>query len=197
MQSLNHKFAGLLTGLALGLFCVAALAQSPTYHLGRTATQEEIKSWDVAVGPDGKGLPPGSGTAKNGAPIYARKCARCHGKTGTETMLEVPPRRFVGGEGTLKSLNPVKTIGSFWPFAVSIWDQINRAMPPGEEGSLSVNEVYAVTALLLYWNGIITDNDVVDAKSLPKIQMPNRNGFVPMWPPQYKIGEKRLYGQYP
>ena len=197
MRFLKRRFPALVAAISINVACVAMLAQTPIYNLGRAATQEEIEAWDVAVGPDGKGLPPGSGTAKQGAPIYARKCAACHGKTGTETMLDVPPRRFVGGQGTLKSLSPVKTIGSYWPFAVSIWDQINRAMPPTEEGSLGADEVYALTALLLYWNSIIKENDVIDAKSLPKVQMPNRNGFVPPWPPQYKIGEKRLYGQYP
>lgn len=197
MRFLNRKFPSLIAALTIGVACVPALAQTPSYNLGRTPTPEEIKAWDTAVGPDGKGLPPGSGTAKQGAPIYARKCAACHGKTGTETVVEVPPRRFVGGQGTLKSLHPVKTIGSYWPFAVSIWDQINRAMPPGEEGSLKPDEVYALTALLLYWNGIIQESTVLDAKSLPKVRMPNRNGFVPAWPPQYQSGEKRLYGQYP
>ena len=197
MRFLNRKFPVLIAAATTSVACVAVLAQTPTYNLGRTPTQEEIKAWDVAVGPDGKGLPAGSGTAKQGAPIYARKCAACHGKNGTEPVPQVPPRPFVGGQGTLKSLNPLKTIGSYWPFAVPIWDQINRAMPPGEEGSLRADEVYALTALLLYWNGIIKENDVLDAKTLPKIQMPNRNGFVPPWPPQYKIGEKRLYGQYP
>jgi hypothetical protein len=196
MRFLKCNFPVLIIAATVSVGCVAVLAQS-TYNVGRTPTSEEIKAWDVAVGVDGKGLPPGSGTAKQGAPIYARKCAPCHGATGTEAIGSVPPRRFVGGQGTLKNLNPVKTIGSFWPFAVPIWDQIYRAMPPGQEGSLKPDEAYALTALLLYWNGIIKENDAMDAKSLPKVQMPNRNGFVPDWPPQYKIGAKRLYGQYP
>lgn len=85
----------------------------------------------------------------------------------------------MGGQGTLTSIHPVKSIGSFWPFATTVWDFINRAMPAGQEGTLTADEVYALTAFLLYRNGIIQESDVIDAKSLPKVQMPNRNGFVP------------------
>ena len=178
--------------------CVAALAQSPAYNLGRTPTPEEIRAWDISVGPAGKELPPGSGTAKEGAGIYAKKCAACHGPT-LEGGNGVP--RLMGGQGTLTTLQIRRSIGSYWPFATTIWDYINRAMPWNkaweEKSPLSADEVYALTAFLLYRNGIIQESDVMDAKTLPKVQMPNRNGFVPPWPPQYKSGEKRLYGQYP
>lgn len=156
--------------------CVAALAQTPTYNRGRTPTAEEIQAWDITIGPEGKELPPGSGTAKDGAKIYAEKCARCHGPTGTEGPVTPP---LVGGKGTLTSIHPLKTVGSFWPFATTVWDYINRAMPYDKEGSLQPREVYALTAFLLYRNGIIKEDEVMDAKSLPKVQMPNRNGFIP------------------
>ncbi len=176
--------------------CVATLAQTPTYNRGRTPGEEEIRAWDISIGPEGKELPPGSGTAQEGATIYAQQCAYCHGPTGAEGpsltgvanlwpysfMSKRPPRPLLGGKGTLNTPNPVKTIGSFWPFATTIWDYVNRAMPPGREGSLSADEVYALTAVLLYWNGIIQESAVIDANTLPKIQMPNRNGFVPPRP---------------
>jgi len=174
----------LVTALAA---CVAALAQTPTYNLGRTPSAEEIQAWDLLVGWEGKELPPGSGTAQEGAKLYAQKCAACHGPTGAEGSPPPPGQmrpspRLVGGRGTLNTPKPVKTVGSFWPFAPVVWDYINRAMPRGQEGSLRPNEVYALTAFLLYRNGIIQESEVLDAQSLPKIQMPNRNGFVPARP---------------
>ena len=172
--------------------CTASLAQGPTYRLGRTPTAEEVRSWDIASGPSGRELPPGSGTAKDGAMLYAQKCAVCHGPTGAEG----PAKPLVGGEGTLKSPRPVKTVGSYWPFATTIWDYINRAMPPRQEGTLSADEVYALTAFLLFQSSIIQESDVMDAGSLPKVQMPNRNGFTPLPLPVYQPGEKRPHGLY-
>ena len=164
-----------------------ALAQTPSYgNVGRAASQEEIRAWDISVGPEGKELPPGSGTAQEGAKIYAQRCAACHGPTGAEGEAPAKGRRtaspLVGGKGTLATAQPVRTIGSFWPFATTIWDYINRAMPLLEEGSLSADQVYALTAFLLYRNGIVQETDVMDAKSLPKVQMPNRYGFSPPRP---------------
>lgn len=145
---------------------VAASAQMPTYHWGRTPTAEEIRAWDISISPQGDELPPGSGTAKEGAAIYARQCAACHGPTGTEGGLRNTgkPPRLVGGKGTIAD----------WHYATSIWDFTNRAMPIGNYGSLTANEVYALTAWMLYKNGLIQETDVMDAKSLPKVQMPNR-----------------------
>jgi len=155
--------------------CTAALAQSPAYGIGKPASEKEIKAWDSGIAPDGKGLPPGSGTSKQGAKVYAERCAKCHGATGKEGPFD----RMVGGKGTLNTDRPVKTIGSYWPYATTIWDYINRAMPDDQPGSLSADQVYALTAFLLHQNEIIQENDVIDRNSLPKIQMPNRNGFVP------------------
>ena len=179
--------------LAVNVACVAALAQAPTYNVGRTPSKEEIQAWDIAVSPAGKELPPGSGTVQEGAKVYAQKCARCHGPTGTEPG---PVRPLVGGKGTLATLNPLRTIGSYWPFATTLWDYINRAMPRTEEGSLQPGEVYALTAFLLFQNGIIQESDVMDAQSLPKVPMPNRSGFVPP-EPGWKPREKRPFGFYP
>ncbi|MBI2815578.1 MAG: cytochrome c [Acidobacteria bacterium] len=174
--------------------CSAAFAQGPTYQRGRTPTQEEIRAWDISISPSGMELPPGKGTAKEGANIYAQKCAECHGPTGAEG--DFRHGRLVGGKGTLNTTRPIITLGSFWPFATTIWDYINRSMPMYRAGSLSADEVYALTAVLLYRNGIIQENDVIDAKSLPKIQMPNRNGFFPT-KPVWKPGTKREFGLYP
>jgi mono/diheme cytochrome c family protein len=164
----------------------AVRAQGPTYKLGRTPTPEEIKAWDIAIGPEGKELPPGRGTVQEGEKIYAQRCAKCHGPTGTEAKFLHGP--LVGGSGSLTTLQPLKTVGSYYPYATTIWDYVNRAMPFDQPSSLSPNGVYSVVAFLFYRNGIIKENDTLDATSLPKIQMPNRNGFFPArpeWKPGY------------
>jgi len=163
--------------LVLAMVAAAAWAQAPSYkNVGRSPTAEEIQAWDISIGPDGKELPPGSGTAKDGSAIYARKCAGCHGPTLEGGQLAP---HLLGGQGTLNTPQPVRTIGSYWPFATTVWDYVHRAMPPGQGGSLSANEVYALTAFLLFRNNIIGETDVIDAKSLPKVKMPNRDGFIP------------------
>ena len=166
---------------------VAALAQAPSFsNVGRTPNAEEIRAWDIAIGPSGKELPPGSGTAKDGAKIYAQKCAACHGPTGAEGQAPEEGRRtappLVGAKDLLSSDRPQRTVGNYWAFATTLWDFINRTMPWGQEGSLKPDEVYATTAFVLFRNGIIQENDVMDAKSLPKVPMPNRNGYVPPRP---------------
>ena len=155
--------------------CVGSWAQTPTYNRGRTPTEEEIRAWNIDIDVEGKGLPPGSGTAQDGAKLFAQKCAVCHGPTAEGGLA----KRLLGGKGSLTSNKPIKTIGSFWPYATTLWDFINRAMPASQPGSLRPDEVYALTAFLLFRNEVIQEGDVMDAKTLPKIQMPNRNGFVP------------------
>lgn len=145
------------------------------YGLGRLATSEEIKAWDIDISPQGEGLPPGQGTVRDGAEIYATKCSSCHGTRGTEG----PMQKLVGGRGTLLSNHPIKTVGSYWPYATTLFDYIYRAMPPAAPQSLSSKEVYAVVAWILYRNEIISESDVMNAKTLPAVNMPNRNGFVP------------------
>jgi hypothetical protein len=166
--------------------CGTALAQGPTYKLGRTPTPEEIKALDISIGPEGKELPPGRGTVPEGEKIYAKNCAKCHGRTGTEVKFLHGP--LVGGFGTLTTLQPLKTIGSYYPYSTTIWDYINRSMPFDKPSSLSAGDVYSVVAFLFYRNGIIKESEVLDATSLPKIEMPNRNGFFPArpeWKPGY------------
>ena len=165
---------------AVGVFMLVtpalpSRAQLPTYGVGRTPTAEEIKDWDVTVPPDGKGLPPGSGMAALGKPIYTTRCASCHGDKGEDPKYGV----LVGGRGTLATDKPVKTVGSFWPYATTLWSYINRAQPFDEPGSFTADQVYAVTACLLYLNGIIGEHEVIDARTLPAVKMPNRDGFVP------------------
>jgi cytochrome c len=148
---------------------------STVYGFGQPATEIEIKNWNIDVSPTGEGLPPGSGSAKQGAQIFAAKCASCHGSTGTEG----PMNRLVGGHGTLQTDQPIKTVGSYWPYATTLYDYIYRAMPYTAPQSLTPDEVYSVVAWILYRNDILTEDTILDAHSLPAIQMPNRNGFVP------------------
>ena len=142
-------------------------------NLGVPATAEQIAGWDLSIGPDGENLPPGSGTAARGAEIFAAKCAACHGADGTGG----PNDALAGGHGTLASAEPVRTIGSYWPYATTIFDYVRRAMPYTAPQSLTNDEVYALTAHLLHLNGIIDEDLVVDAAALPAIEMPNAGGF--------------------
>jgi mono/diheme cytochrome c family protein len=152
------------------------LARAEGPGLGRPVTAEEMAAWDVSVGPDGAGLPPGSGTPQQGDAVFAAKCAGCHGEKGAGK----PNDQLVGGTGSLAGeAAPVKTVGSFWPYATTVFDYVRRAMPLGASKSLSNAEVYAVTAYLLRLNGIIGDASVIDATTLPKVRMPNRDGFIP------------------
>jgi cytochrome c len=144
------------------------------YGVGRVAADEEIRAWNIDVAPSGAGLPPGKGTVKQGAQVFAAKCAACHGPTGTEG----PKDRLVGGQNTLATAKPIRTIGSYWPYATTLYDYINRAMPFNAPQSLSPDEVYSVIAWLLFQNQIIAEEATIDAERLPKIKMPNRDGFI-------------------
>lgn len=161
-----------LTGLFVaGLLAAPALA----FDFGRPATPDEIKLWDIDVGPDGKGLPDGGGTVAQGKRIFSDNCAACHGENGQGGIKD----RLAGGQGTLASSMPVKTVGSFWPYATTLYDYIHRAMPYPTPGSLSVDDTYAVTAYILSLNGIVAPDGKIDRASLPKVRMPNRDGFIP------------------
>jgi mono/diheme cytochrome c family protein len=160
----------------------ASHAQLPTYRLGRTPSADEIKAWDITIPPDGRGLPPGSGTAAHGESVYATRCASCHGERGQKPKYDPAATKrtlLVGGGGSLDTDKPIKTIGSYWPYATTLWSYINRSQPFDEPGSLTPEQVYAVTAYLLYLNGIIGESDVLDARTLLAVKMPNRDGFVP------------------
>jgi S-disulfanyl-L-cysteine oxidoreductase SoxD len=150
-------------------------AQLSTYGVGRPPTAEEVKAWDLTIPPEGQGLPPGSGTAALGKAIYEERCASCHGEKGEDPKYG----RLVGGHGTLATPQPVRSIGSFWQYATTLWSYIRRSQPFDEPGSLTPDQVYAVTAYLLHLNGIIGEQDVMDAQALPLVKMPNRDGFVP------------------
>jgi cytochrome c len=145
------------------------------YGLGRTAQDREVQNWNIDVSPSGEGLPSGRGTVQQGAAIFAAKCAMCHGATGTEG----PQDRLVGGRNTLATEKPVKTVGSYWPYATTLYDYIQRAMPFNAPQSLSSDEIYSVIAWLLYQNGIVEEGTIIDARTLPAVTMPNRDGFVP------------------
>lgn len=160
-----------LLPIALSIVC-AAYGQK--YHIGRAATEDDIKSTDQFMAPDGTGLPAGKGTAADGRDVYSRRCARCHGAQGQGD--EEGP--LAGGKGTLNTAKPLKTVGSFWPYATTIYDYVHRAMPFDNPGLLDANQTYAVTALILHMNGIIGEKDEMNAQTLPKVKMPNRDGFV-------------------
>ena len=147
-------------------------------NLGREATPAQIAGWDISVGPDGVGLPPGRGTPATGAPVYEQKCQVCHGAKGAGQ----PNDRLVGGHGTLASNAPVRTIGSYWPYATTVFDYVRRSMPYIQPQSLSDDEVYAVIAYLLNLNGIIGENDEMNAQTLPKVKMPNQSNFIVVYP---------------
>ena len=148
-------------------------AQLPTYGVGRAPSAAEIEAWDLTIPFDGVGLPPGNGTAARGRSIYAEKCASCHGEKGEDPKYN----RLVGGQGTLATAQPIRTIGSFWQYAPTLWSYIRRAQPVDEPGSLTAEQVYSVTAYLLHLNGIIGEDDVMDARTLSQVKMPNRDGF--------------------
>ena len=150
------------------------VAQNP--RLGQPISAADIAPWDISIGPDGAGLPPGSGTARQGESVYVANCQACHGPKGAGK----PNDALVGGIGTLASGKPpVRTVGSYWPYATTLFDYVRRAMPFQNSKSLSADEVYAVSAYILSLNGIIGPDDVLDAQSLPKVRMPNRDGFIP------------------
>jgi S-disulfanyl-L-cysteine oxidoreductase SoxD len=157
---------GMIASVALA---ATGLGYRGPFGLGRMPSAADIKARDIAVGPDGAGLPPARGTVSAGEQVYQAKCVACHGPTGTEGPMD----KLVGGK------LPVKTIGSFWPYATTVFDYIRRAQPFNQPGSLTDEEVYALTAWLLFKNKIIAADRVIDAETLPKVQMPNRDGFVP------------------
>ena len=172
-----HRFLG-VGSWALGVsvtivlgVCATALAQGPTYRFGTAPSQDEIKARDTAISPAGRELPPGRGGVKEGATVYAQKCLACHGPDGTGTKLH-------RGLIPLGNSKPVKIPGSLVPYATTVWDFINRAMPSTKPGSLTPDEVYAVTAYVLFLNDVIEESTVLDAKTLPEVKMPNRDNFL-------------------
>jgi cytochrome c len=167
------------------VFSARALAQEGP-NLGLEATPEMIAGWNISIPPDGSGLPAGSGTADTGASVYAVTCLACHGPEGQGGAYG----DLVGGLGTIDQPRPVKTVGSYWPYATTVFDYIRRSMPYQQPHTLTDDEVYAVTAYLLSLNGIIGENDVMNAQSLPRVEMPNRDGFIPSYPERPSFTEE-------
>jgi S-disulfanyl-L-cysteine oxidoreductase SoxD len=155
------------------LATLASAADSGSLGIGHVATPAEIAGWDIDVRADGHGLPPGHGSVREGEKIFAETCAACHGAKGEGK----PADRLVGGFGTLATSKPVRTVGSYWPYATTLFDYIRRAMPFNAPQSLTADQIYAVSAYILYLNNIVTEDTVLDAASLPRVRMPNRQGF--------------------
>jgi S-disulfanyl-L-cysteine oxidoreductase SoxD len=170
------RFAFLFLGLVFFLLPSVCGAQGP--NLGRPVTPEEIRKIDITVIPDGRGLPAGSGSVSAGAAVYAKSCQSCHGAQGAGK----PQDQLTGGVGSLASGKPIKTPASYWPAATTLFDYIRRAMPITAPQSLTNDEVYAVTAYILSIDSIVPPDAVLDAKSLPGVKMPNRDGFISWWP---------------
>jgi cytochrome c len=165
---------------ALVAVSAAVAAQVAPPRLGRTPTAAEIEKADLSIEPDGTGLPPGSGSVTQGEQVYVLKCLSCHGPNGTGTP---NGDRLSGGVGSLATPNPLKTVNSYWPYATTVFDYIRRAMPITQPLSLSNDEVYAVTAYILSLDNVVRGNATLDAKTLPRVQMPNKNGFI-NWEPK-------------
>jgi S-disulfanyl-L-cysteine oxidoreductase SoxD len=172
MRRREMKIA-LLAG-AVAAFAVCARAEEH-FGIGRPVTPQEIKGWDIDIGRDGSNLPPGSGSVERGRAVFAEQCAACHGDNGQGGVGD----RLVGGQGTLATPKPVRTVGSYWPYAPTLFDYIRRAMPQNAPESLSNEDVYAVSAYILNLNGLVPADAALDAKTLAAIQMPNRSDFVP------------------
>jgi len=176
----THRFrvARASRPVLLFLLCLACSGFAQQPNLGRVLTSDEVKRIDITVAPDGAGLPAGSGSVAQGAAVYSQKCQPCHGAQGAGK----PQEQLTGGVGTISTAKPVKTPVSYWPTATTIFDYIRRAMPVNAPQSLTNDEVYAVTAYLLSVDDVIPKDAVLDAKSLGRVKMPNRDGFVRWWP---------------
>ena len=167
-----HKVS--ITALAALLLTCPARAETPgPFGIGRVATPAEIAGWNIDIGRDGSGLPPGSGTVSHGRAVFEQQCAACHGDKGQGGVGD----KLVGSQGTLATAKPVRTVGSYWPYAPTLFDYIRRAMPQNAPQSLSNDDVYAVSAYVLNLNGLLPADATLDAKSLAAIKMPNRDGF--------------------
>jgi len=168
--------AAVVAAAALAAGAPRAFAQAP--HLGMPVAERDIAAWSLNVLPDGTGLPPGSGTAAQGAAIYAEKCVACHGPNGEGGISAA----LVGGEPLTSGIDTRKTIKNFWPYATTLFDFVRRAMPWLQPRTLTNDQVYALTAYLLALNGIVKETDAMNAETLPQVRMPNRDGFVLRFP---------------
>jgi S-disulfanyl-L-cysteine oxidoreductase SoxD len=172
-RPMRKSFAAAVPACILMLAAPALAQQGP--KLGKPISAQDLAAWDISISPDGDGLPPGSGTVADGEATFAAKCQGCHNERGAGT----PNDRLVGGLGSLQGEKPaVKTVGSYWPYATTLFDYIRRAMPLYESKSLTDDEVYGVVAYLLNLNGVIAEEATMNAQTLPRVRMPNREGFV-------------------
>src|ERR1700760_2575002 len=166
-----HKASAMIVAALLS--SLAGAAAQGQYGIGRTATPAEIAGWNIDIGPDGRGLPRGNGSVTRGRDVFAQQCAACHGEKGEGGVGD----RLVGGQGTVATPKPIKTVGSYWPYAPTLFDYIRRAMPQSAPQSLSNEDVYAVSAYILNMNGLLPADATLDARTLSAIKMPNRNMF--------------------
>jgi S-disulfanyl-L-cysteine oxidoreductase SoxD len=164
-----------LTLAILTLGIGSAVQGADRFRIGRLATEAEVAAWNIDIDRDGRKLPSGSGSVAHGREVFEAQCASCHGSRGEGGIGE----RLAGGQGTLASAKPIKTVGSFWPYAPTLFDYIRRAMPMNAPQSLSDDDVYAVSGYVLHLNGLAPQDAVFDAQSLAAVRMPNRDGFVP------------------
>ena len=175
----QRRIAAFAALFAIVVFPPAGSA-AESYGIGRTATPEEIAGWNIDIAPDGAGLPSGHGDVTEGRAIFGEKCAACHGAEGEGTPMD----RLVGGVGTIFDAKPKKTVGSYWPYATTLFDFVRRAMPFDAPQSLTPDQVYAVCAYVLYLNKLVPEDVVLDSQTLPKIEMPNRSHFVSAFTPR-------------
>jgi S-disulfanyl-L-cysteine oxidoreductase SoxD len=185
-RSVDNKY-GVLLATALAVLApdlVRAQGYPTNFDFGAAASAEDIADVAIAIGPDGKGLPAGKGDYSAGKKVYETACAACHGANlqgvaGLPNMPAGAALRLIGGRGTLTTKNPVKTVESYWPYATTLFDYVRRAMPFQAPGSLTADEIYAVLAYILAEGNVIDKAMVLDAQTLPRVQMPNRDGFIP------------------
>jgi len=162
--------------------CNSAALAADGPKFGKPISEADAAAWDISIGPDGVGLPAGSGTPAQGAMVYAAKCAACHGPKGEGGM----GPRLVGGAGTLAApAVPVQTVGSYWPYATTVFDYVRRTMPWNQPKTLTNDEVYAVTAYILNMNGVVKDGEAMNKDTLAKVRMPNRDGFTELYPNKF------------
>ena len=164
-----------------GIYAQTFQNGAPRPMLGQPITEADVKAWDIAILPDGTNLPPGSGTAKEGAAIYAEKCVACHAEGGNGGVAPGAPA-LMGGDPLTNGIDTTKTVANYYPYATTVFDYIRRAMPFNMPRSLSDHEVYALTAYILALNKLIDDNAVMDAKTLPQVKMPNRDNYIIPYP---------------
>jgi cytochrome c len=178
----TFKVVSLLATLLIGSTAAGAVAAADTPKLGKPISEAEAAAWDISIGPDGVGLPAGSGTPAQGAAVFAAKCAVCHGAKGEGAA----GPRLVGGQGTLAApALPVQTVGSYWPYATTVFDYVRRTMPWNQPKTLTNDEVYAVTAYILNINGVVKDGEAMNKDTLAKVRMPNRDGFTELYPNKF------------